>query len=612
MHSKKLSKKSKVAPKEPNCDDTDGKYNSFEHMQCIQDTFWRNDMKEPPCLHTGLEMVRNSGFNKGLAYTTRERQLLSIHGLLPVAVRSIKEQMEVCMEIFNSLTTPIERYLYMSDLERINRHLFYRLMLTSLDKFIKELDNSSASFQINNYSLLFINPNGLFITIKDRGHIFEVLSNWPHRNIRCLLVTDGAEVLGLGDCGAHGMALAITKRCQHTLFGGLHPDCCLPIMLDVGTDNEVLLNDPLYIGLRQHRVTGKEYDDFFDEFIVAVHRLYGPRAIIQCKDFGTNNAVALLERYRNRQCFINADIQCLAACGLAGIMGAKPLTHKTLEQHVLLFVGDNYFNIGMARLCMLYFKREGLDEAVANNLIWFCDEHGLVVKNRKNPVPNALQNFAKRHRPVEHLAEIIEIVKPTVLVGCSGQPNSFTADVLNAMEKSAESPIILAMTRPAEHAECSAEDAFVRTKGRCIFISGSQIPSVKYANKRYQPGCCSSVLMLSGIILGIVLSGMTTVPDEAFLVAAERISELVWPEDLEMRDVFPPLRKVMCINLQVAMAVFDYAYRRGLATFFPQPEKPRQFVVQSLYKNEYRDYVNEVYCMSDRFIGTEESRAHYK
>jgi len=321
---------------------------------------------------------------------------------------------------------------------------------------------------------------GLFICIKDLGHIPQILANWPYRLVRCLLVSNGASVLSLGDLGVDEMPVLFSNIHNSVVFGGLHPDHCLAVMLDVGTNNEQLLQDPAYTGLKEPRASDELYDQFFEEFTLAVLQQYGSHALILCKDFEAQKAKKQLKLYRARQCIVDVDFQCLAAVALAGVIVCNRLKRVFFSANIFLFYGGDAINIGMARLCMALLKREGIIEMKAREKVWFFDANGLVVLGRKD-IPEELMEFANPREPISTLVEAIQELKPNVLVGGSSQPNSFTPDVLRAMEKSSDQPVIFALSRPREQAECSAEDAFSYTKGRCIFISGSKLPPLKYA-----------------------------------------------------------------------------------------------------------------------------------
>ncbi|XP_064543663.1 NADP-dependent malic enzyme [Drosophila montana] len=596
------------------CIDEDAKLLALEGMPRELDTFWRTDTQQPRCRVSGHSMFSKSALNKATAFSHRERQLLSIHGFMPAAVFTVEQQLEACAQHFPTRTTNFQKYIFLTELEAFNRKLFFNLLISDPGTYMSVFKSSEFEFSVKNFSILHTNIRGMYVTIKDRGHIYDVLRNWPRRhNVRYLVVTNGESVLSLGDYGVNAAPVVFYKLYQNVAYGGVDPDSCLPVMLDVGTDNDELLRDPLYLGLPQRRVTGDEYEAFFEEFTIAVLRLFGPRVIIQTKNFGAVDSIKQLERYRYQQCFMDINLQCLGACGLAGLLCANKISEVTFKSNKLLFYGNGTFNIGMARQCLAYLKRWRLDDSVARDRIWFCDAHGLIVHGRcDHKVPTELLEFKHRHQPVGSLLEAINLLKPNVLVGCSSEPNVFTKDIIRAMEQSAEQPIIYAMSTPLELAECSANDAFVYTKGRCIFISAAHLPSLKYANKVYQPGYCNVQYMLAGLTLGVMLSGMKSVPDETFLVAADRLASLVWPNDMAKRDVFPPMRKLKCINMQIAHAVFTYSYRRGLATLWPEPSNPKHYIESRMYNPNYVEVTQPIYCTTDHQIGTTESIQYYK
>ncbi|XP_039483222.1 NADP-dependent malic enzyme [Drosophila santomea] len=602
--------KDKDTDKELKCVSNYDKIEMLDYMPRYMDTFWKMDTRLSGSMVDGRWMLGQSNYNKGLAFTLNERRVLSIHGLLPVAVRTIDEQLEICIKFMQSFTTNVQRYMYLTYLSRRNRRLFYYLLLSNPDRYVPMTDVSGSLELLRVHRMLHSMGQGLYICIKDLGHVPQILANWPHRCVRCLLVSNGASVLSLGDLGVDEMPVLFSNLHQIVVFGGIHPVYCLSVMLDVGTNNEELLQDPMYTGLRERRASEELYDQLFKEFTLSVMQQYGPRALILCKDFEAQKAKKQLELYRDRQCIVDVDFQCLAAVALAGVIVCNRLKRVFFSSNVFLFYGAEAINIGMARLCMVLLKREGLIEMKAREKIWFFDAHGLIVMGRKD-IPEELLEFANPREPIADLVEAIHQLKPNVLVGGSLVPNTFTPDVLRAMEKSSDQPVIFALSRPLEQAECSAEDAFSYTKGRCIFISGSKLPPLKYANKWYQPGHCTSSYLVAGISCGVMLAGFTTIPDEAFCVAAERLASLVWPCDLEKRNVYPPMKKIQCISLQMAEAIFTYAFARGLATLWPQPENPMEYIKASLYNPEYRMNIVDVYCMQNRSVATTESHKYY-
>ncbi|KAH8299610.1 hypothetical protein KR044_003504 [Drosophila immigrans] len=585
----------------------------LEGLSRDTDNFWLTDLSPPSSKMSGRKYLNFRNYNKGLAFSHRERQLLNIHGLLPAAVLTMEQQVKALQNYYGTLSSELAKYIFLTDLESNNKTLFFSFLMSNPPLYMKVFQSSVTGFLVKEFSGTAIVFRGLFINIKDRGHIYNVLRNWPQcKSVRCLIVGNGKSVLSWGDQGVNGTPVIIYKMYSNVVHGGINPKYCLPITLDVGTDNEQLLQNRYYCGLRQKRVTGAEFDEFFEEFTHAVVRLYGSRCIIQTKDFGVSDAIKHLTHLRNQQCIMDLDLQPLGACGLAGVLGAIHITQLALKDNVLLFHGDTSFCIGMARMCVAYLKRSGLNEAAAKSNIWFYDGKGLVVYNRGPKITERMEEFQQVHAPVEGIVESIDAVKPNILIGFGLGERAFTKEVLRAMERSAQQPIIFAMSRPLDMMECTPEDAFVHTKGRCIFVSGISLPSLKYANKVYQPGYCTSDYIIPGLTLGVMLSGMTSVPDETFLVAAERLAKMVWPTDLAKRDVYAPLRKIRCINMQIADAVLSFAYRRGLATLWPEPENSMHYIQSKVYNNEYSKVIPEIHCMFEPKIGTEESLLYYK
>ncbi|KAH8413827.1 hypothetical protein KR222_009002, partial [Zaprionus bogoriensis] len=577
-------------------------------------TFWCQGAIRPPCTLNARDALHNPFVCKMSAYPIKERQVLGIHGLLPAGVMTIEQQIEMNHQYLMTVSSHLAKFCFLTSLELQNTTLFYRLLMHDPEYYMAVFHSSTTDFLIRNFSLFYRRTTNMFITIKDRGHIYDVLVNWPQRRfVHCLAVTTGESVLSLGDNGVHGTPVVLHRRYSNVVHGGVDPESCLPITLDVGTNNEELLRDPSYLGLRQKRVSDREFDEFFEEFTLAVLRLFGPQTIISTKDFGVRNALRQCEIYRTRQCYFDVDLQCMGACGLAGVIAAGKITQLTFKDNRILFYGQSVLNIGMARLCLAYLKRMGLNDAEAKDRIWFCDDKGLIVHDRCGlPVPGALAEFRRRHEPVATLVDAIDSIRPNVLVSRGVEPRVFTREVLRAMERSAQHPIIFALSRPLERAECTAEEAFVNTKGRCIFVSGVELPKLKYANKWYKPGCCNAYYLNAGLTQGILLSGMVTVPDETFLVVADRLASMVWPTDLAVRDVYPPIRRLRCINLHIADAIFSFAYRRGLATLWPEPKNSLLYITSRLFEGEYKGAVPQTYCLTDRMIGTTESLAYYK
>ncbi|KAH8269446.1 hypothetical protein KR018_003075 [Drosophila ironensis] len=582
----------------------------LDNLPRYRDTFWCTDASLPRSRMNGLRLLRSGPTNKGLAFSLVERRIFSIHGLLPFATRDIEKQVEVCqktIELLNSSTLQVQ--MYMNRLVLANTRLYYRLLLSDPFKYMPMVEAAASEHFIRQHSFTFTTSQGVFVTVKDLGHVHQILANWPVRNVRCVLVSNGESFLSYGDLGVDAMPMIFSKMHDLVVFGGMPPHNCLCVMLDVGCNNEGLLEDRFYTGLPQRRAPKEECDKLFDELMICILSQYGSRAMILTRDFAVNTAMRRLEKFRNRCCILDTLMHGMATSALAALIASNRKNRTPFSQNVFVFFGTEAVNMGFARLIVAFLKREG--DPLAHERIHFCDESGYIVHSRDN-IPEEVLGFVQEGDHVASLLELIEKVKPNVLVGASLISKSFTPDVLRAMERSSQCPIIYCLSRPRGRAECTAEDAFSYTKGRCIFISGSRLPPLKYANKMYQPPYCSSKYVLAGATVGITLAGFTHVPDETFCVVAERMASLVWPRDLEMRNVLPPLRKLQCISLKVADAVFTYAYRKGLATRWPQPENSMEYIKKVLYDDEYRDYMYNVYCMQERRIATMESHKYYQ
>lgn len=587
----------------------------LEGLPHERDTFWNKDTSESPSTVCAQQVLSDRTSNKMSAFSIRERQILGIHGRMPVGVMTLDQQVEMNHSYLQTVNQMLAKYLFLMNLSNSNSTLFYALLSKYPAEYLSIFAISGSVYFVRKFSKFFRGHECIYITITDRGHILDVLSNFPCPNlISCICVTNGEEVVSLGDQGINGTAWVQFRRYPHVIFGGLNPDCYLPACLDVGTNNEKLLHDPSYLGLRRKRCTDEEFAEFFEEFTLAVLRLFGPRTIIHTRDFEIRKALRLTELYRQRQCFFDIDTQGLGACGLASVLASGKITQLSFKDNRFLFYGCTSFNIGMAKLCLAYLKRLGLNEAEARQHIWFCDKHGLLVHGRcGQPIAEHMTEFQHYHHMVPTLLEAIECLKPNVLVGRGYEPGKFTKDVLRAMQRIAEHPIIFAMSHPVEYLECTADDAFVYTKGRCILTTSCMLEKLKYGNKWYQPGYCSSIYLLSGLLKGIMLSGMTTVPDEVFLVTADRLAAMVWPTDLLMRNTFPQLKKLACVNLQIADAVFSLAFRRGQATLWPEPKNYLDYITSKMYKPQYAPAVPEFHCLDTwPIIATAESASYYK
>ena len=537
---------------------------------------------------TGVTLLRDPALNKGTAFTEQEREALGLRGLLPPRVHTLDEQLLRVLRNLRAKPTDLEKYIFMVSLQDRNRTLFYRMLLENIEELMPIVYTPTVGKACLEYGHIFRRPRGIFITGNDKGRIADLLENWPDKKIRVIVVTDGERILGLGDLGADGMGIPIGKLALYTACAGIHPSLTLPVTIDVGTDNEELLNDPLYIGLRQRRLRGKAYDELIEEFIVAVQEVF-PSALIQFEDFGNSNAFRLLRKYRNEVCTFNDDIQGTAAVSLACLYSALRITGGKFKDQKVLFLGAGEAGIGTGELIASAMVAEGLSEQEACLRCWYVDSKGLVVKSCTDLTGDKLL-FAHDHEFLPNFLAAVEALKPTAIIGVSGKPKMFNQPVLEAMARLNERPIVLSLSNPTANTECTAEEAYNWTGGRAVFASGSPFAPVTVNGKRFVPAQGNNVYIFPGVGLGIIASWARHVPDEVFLVTARTLAHLVSESDLEQGRILPPLTRIREVSLGIAAAVAGVAYERGFATR-PKPENLPEHIRSLMYEPEYHSYI---------------------
>jgi malate dehydrogenase (oxaloacetate-decarboxylating)(NADP+) len=542
-----------------------------------------------PILPTGPALLSTSLLNKGTAFTERERDALGLRGLLPPRVFTIEEQLNRVYGNFRRNPDPLEKYIFLTTLQNRNEVLFYRLVQEHAEEMIPIIYTPTVGQACLEYGAIFRRPRGLFISIRERGRVAEILRNWPHPDVRMIVVTDGERILGLGDLGALGMGIPVGKLSLYTACAGLHPYYCLPITLDVGTDNTKLHADPLYIGINQQRVRGAEYDAFLAEFVEAVQQAY-PNALLQWEDFGNTNAFRLLRQYRDRICSFNDDIQGTASVALAGVLAGLRLTGARLRDQTLLFLGAGEAGTGIADLFITAARADGLNEAEARRRCWFVDSQGLLVRNRPGRLAEHKVPYAHDFPQLATLAEAIEALRPTALIGVSGQARTFTREIVSRMAALNQRPIIFALSNPTSKAECTAEEAYQWTDGRAIFASGSPFPPVTLGDRTYVPGQGNNVYIFPGVGLGALVCEAAQITDGMFLTAARTLAAQVTAEDLALGRIFPALPRIRDVSVQIAVAVAEEAYGVGLARR-PRPAQLEADIRSRMFVPEYRDYV---------------------
>jgi malate dehydrogenase (oxaloacetate-decarboxylating)(NADP+) len=536
----------------------------------------------------GLHLLHDPALNKGTAFTVAERDALGLRGLLPPHVQTQAEQVERVIGSLGRKASDLERYIFLIALADRNRTLFYRIITDHIEQMMPIIYTPTVGLACQQYGKIFRRPGGLFISMEDRGRVADLLRNWPERNVRVIVVTDGERILGLGDLGANGMGIPIGKLMLYTACAGVYPSQCLPVTIDVGTNNTALLADPLYLGSRERRLRGPEYDSLIDEFVEAATKLF-PRLLIQFEDFGNQNAFRLLERYRERICTFNDDIQGTAAVALAGLYGALRITGESLRDQRVLFFGAGEAGIGIASLLVSALMEAGLSESEARPRCWFVDSKGLVVRSRNDLSTHKLV-FAQDHAFLSEPVAIIESVRPTVLIGVSGNPGVFSRSVLEAAARQVARPIVFAMSNPTSLVECTAEEAYRWTEGRAIFASGSPFDAVSLGSRRFVPGQGNNAYIFPGVGLGVIACASRLVTDEMFLAAARTLAGQVSQAELDEGRVYPRLTRIREVSRAVAAAVIRVACEKGLAGV-AVPDELDEFVQSLMYEPEYHNYV---------------------
>lgn len=532
----------------------------------------------------GLEVLHDPYANKGTAFTEEERDALGLRGLLPPHVHTQSEQVARILENLRRKPTDLEKYVFLIGLQERNTRLFYRTVMENLEEMMPLIYTPTVGQACQEYGHIFRRAQGMFISIRDRGRVAEMLDNWPHDDVRVIVVTDGERILGLGDQGANGMGIPVGKLSLYTACAGIRPDQCLPVTLDVGTNNKDLREDPLYIGLPLERERGEAYDALIEEFFEAAQKRF-PNVLVQLEDFGNTNAFRLLEYYRTRACTFDDDIQGTASVTLAGIYSALRITGKPLTEQKFLFLGAGEAGIGIGELIVSALVAEGMDEAEARSRNWFVDSRGLVVKSRTDLAHHKLA-FAHDVEFLPDLLSAIHAFKPTAIIGVAGQARMFTEEVVKAMAEYNERPMIFALSNPTSKSECTAEQAYTWTEGNAIFASGSPFPTFEYEGRTFVPGQANNSYIFPGVGLGVVVSRASRVTDSMFFEAAKTLASLVTDEDLAMGRIYPALTRIREVSAHIATAVAEDAFAQDLANI-ERPADLMGLVQSEMYDPTY-------------------------
>jgi len=540
--------------------------------------------KPPSVLHQGVKILHDPVRNKGTAFTHAEREKLKLRGLLPARVHSMAEQELRVLGNVREKATDLERYLYMIALQDRNENLFYRVVMNNIEEMMPILYTPTVGKACQEFQHIYRSPRGFYVSLNDRGNIREMLQNWPHKDAKIIVITDGERILGLGDLGADGMGIPIGKLSLYTACAGIHPTHCMPVMLDVGTDNERLLNDPLYNGLERRRERGELYDELVEEFVAAANEVL-PGVLIQFEDFGNKNAFRFLKKYRDEACVFNDDIQGTGAVAVAGLIASLRITGQKLSDQKLLFLGAGEAGIGIADVFVAALVEEGLTPEDARKNCWFVDSKGLVIRSRDDLAVHKLP-YAHEHAGCTDFLSAVNALHPTAILGLSGQPQTFTKSVVEAMAEINDRPVIFALSNPTSKAECTAEQAYSWSDGRAIFASGSPFDPVTIDNQTLVPGQGNNAYIFPGVGLGVITSQSRTVTDEMFLAAAHSLANQVTDSDIQRGRLYPSLSRIREVSALIARDVAKIAYDDQL-TDKEEPDDLLEDIQQHMYQPVY-------------------------
>jgi malate dehydrogenase (oxaloacetate-decarboxylating)(NADP+) len=544
----------------------------------------------------GLDLLRDATLNKSTAFTEAEKQELGIVGLLPDVTESIETQLSRVQQQLQTKTTDLGRFIYLMQLLETNETLFYHTLMSDPARFLEIVYDPTIAEACLKFDQIFRRPRGMYLSITRKGHVKEVLRNWPVEDVRFICVTNGGRILGLGDIGANGMGIPIGKLQLYTAAAGVPPQGLLPMYLDAGTNNETYLHDALYLGLRQHRPPTDELYAFVDEFVDAVQEVF-PNCCLHFEDWTGVDAVNLLARYRDKVSCYNDDIQGTASVTLAGLINALKITGDTLKNQRILFIGAGSAGIGLANLIVSALVDQGVDADVARQQIRLFDSQGLVVAGRPGLAAHKLPYAHKlppskpfdRHdlateQPV--IVETIQDFKPTILIGVSTIGKLFSKEVVEAMSAFNDRPIIFAMSNPVEKHECLPQDAYPWSKGKVIYAGGVQFPPVHFEGQTFLPSQANNLYVFPAVGMAIYATKAKRVTDAMFIEAAQAVADQVTPEQLKLGMLYPPQSNILEVEIQTAARVAKLVFDSGLARV-ARPKDMVAFIRAHAYKPEY-------------------------
>jgi malate dehydrogenase (oxaloacetate-decarboxylating)(NADP+) len=537
----------------------------------------------------GIDVLRDPQVNKSTAFTEAEREALGLTGLLPSGIDSADLQVQRAMQQLGAKTTDLERYIYLIALLDADETLFYKVLMSDPARFLPIVYDPTVGKACLKFGHIFRRPRGLYLSLKHKGRIKHVLGNWPHKDVRVICATSGGRILGLGDLGANGMGIPIGKLQLYTACAAVPPQYLLPMHVDCGTTNQALINDPLYLGLRQPRASPTEVDELVDELVVAVQEVF-PGCCIHFEDWAGVDAMRLLARYKDKVSCYNDDIQGTAGVALAGLLSALRVTGGKLSDQRILFLGAGSAGIGIANLIAAGMTLDGSTESQARSRISLFDVNGLLESSRSD-LYDFQQPYAHPHASTRDFLGAIESLRPTAIIGVSTRGKAFSQPVVEAMARLNKRPIIFAYSNPTEHAECTAEEAYRWSEGRALYAAGVPFPPFRVGDKTIVPGQGNNLYIFPAVGLAIYATKAKRVTDEMFIVAAQAVADQVTQAELDVGLLYPPQSDILKTEIAAAMEVTKIVFERGLAgAGVEKPKDVRVFVEGQLYRPEYLNF----------------------
>ena len=534
--------------------------------------------------------------NKGSAFSEEERTRFNLHGLIPHAIENIEEQSQRSYQQYSAFSDAINKHIYLRNIQDTNETLFYHLIEQHLSEMMPIIYTPTVGEACQRFSDIYRRHRGIFISYPDRAHIDDIVQNINKKNVKVIVITDGERILGLGDQGIGGMGIPIGKLSLYTACGGISPAYTLPITLDVGTNNPQLLNDPIYMGWNQPRISGEEYYQFVDQVIDAVKRRW-PKALIQFEDFAQKNAMPLLNKYRDQICCFNDDIQGTAAVSVGSLIAASRAAGKQLKDQTIAFLGAGSAGCGIAEQIVAQMVVEGLSDAEARARVYMVDRFGLFTSNQPNLL-DFQRKLAQSPDRVAHwgnpegvisLLDVIQNAKPTVLIGVSGQPGLFTEEVIKTLAANCERPIVLPLSNPTSQVEAFPADILEWTEGKALIATGSPFEPVNYQGKIYNISQCNNSYIFPGIGLGVIAAGATRVTDSMLIASSNALADCSPLLKDPNADLLPDLNEIQQVSKFIAFKVAKAAMDAGVAPMLDD-EALQQAIEANFWKPEYRDY----------------------